>query len=59
MKTNKNAKSVTTYTKTNSTHIYKTSSGNYRFRASVNGKKWDKTFNTLKEAREFKSKIIK
>jgi hypothetical protein len=50
---------MTSYTKTQSTHIYKTASGSYRFRAKVNGKTHSKNFKTLKEARAYKAQMVK
>jgi hypothetical protein len=46
-----------TYTRTSSSHIYKTESGSYRFRKSINGKKISKNFSRLKDAREFKKEV--
>jgi hypothetical protein len=47
------------YQPTKSSHIYKTKSGKYRFRASVNKVRYSKTFEKLTEAREYKEKILK
>jgi len=48
-----------TYRRTQSSNIYKTPSGKYRVRVSVKGEVHSQTFEKLKDAREWKTKMLK